>query len=255
MILEAPKQLEVQRIGDLNEGLTAGISEESLPFVFELVSKQLYSNPIGSLIREYTSNCFDSHIEAGVDDPVMINQVYSIEEGYSIEFKDVGVGLSPDRVQKIFMNYFSSTKRDSNLQIGGFGIGSKTALAYADMFYITTVFNNLQYEYLFHKGETKPTLESLYGYEERVFPETIIKTNEVTGEEYLEQVERVEKIPIGTPTEERNGTIIRVNIERHDLEKFREEESRKRQAISDAIGLLLPGKYGAAGKLAYNLWS
>lgn len=223
MILEQPRQLEVRRIGDLNEGLTAGISEESLPFVFELVSKQLYSNPIGSLIREYTSNCFDSHIEANVEDPVIVRQVHSIEEGYSIEFQDVGVGLSPERVQNIFMNYFSSTKRGSNLQIGGFGIGSKTALAYADMFYITTVFDSLQYEYLFHKGETKPTLESLHGYEEYIYTESTIKTDEITGEECIEQTEVTQRVPIGVSTQNRNGTIIRVNIERQDLEKFKEE--------------------------------
>lgn len=226
MVLEQPKQLEVKKIGDLNEGLTAGIDESSLPFVFELVSKQLYSNPIGSLIREYTSNCFDSHIEAEVDEPVIINQVYSVEEGYAIEFIDVGVGLSPDRIIRIFMNYFSSTKRETNNQIGGFGIGSKTGLAYDGcngMFYITTIFDGLMYEYLYHKGEVKPTLESLYGYNEYPIEVPIIVTDEVTGEEIIEYEYRIQKVPIGVPTEERNGTTIKINIDKEDLAKFKEE--------------------------------
>lgn len=124
MIVQAIKQLEIQRVGDTDEGIQAGIDESSLPFVFELVSKQLYSNPIGSIVREITSNCFDSHIEAKVDQPVIISKTYNIEEGYSIEFKDVGVGISPPRMNNIFMNYFSSTKRETNELIGGFGLTS-----------------------------------------------------------------------------------------------------------------------------------
>ena len=189
MKLEQLKTLEIKRVGNTDEGITAGIDESSLPFVFELVSKQLYSNPIGSVIREITSNCFDSHIEAGVDEPVIISKSYDSDEGWSIEFKDVGVGLSPERVQKIYMNYFSSTKRETNNQIGGFGIGSKTPLAYTDMFYITTIFDGIKYEYIFHKGEEKPTLDEL-GQEE---------------------------------TEEHNGTTIRIVIEDGDTTKFYDE--------------------------------
>src|SRR5580765_3154758 len=74
MILEKLKTLEIESIGDTEDGIAAGIAEESLPFVFEFMSTQLYSNPIGSLIREITSNCFDSHVEAGVEDPVIISR-------------------------------------------------------------------------------------------------------------------------------------------------------------------------------------
>lgn len=161
MKLETLKVLEVERINDTSEGIGAGINQESLPFVFELVSRHLYSNPIGSVIREITSNCFDSHIEAGVNEPVIITKGYDLEEGTYIEFKDVGVGLSPERIQNIYMNYFSSTKRGSNEEIGGFGIGSKTPLAYVDLFYIITIFDGIEYEYILHRGESKPTLELL----------------------------------------------------------------------------------------------
>lgn len=186
MILEALKVLEVERINDKDDGIKAGINEESLPFVFELVSKHLYSNPIGSVIREITSNCFDSHIEAGVNEPVIITRGYDREEGFYIEFKDVGVGLSPERVQNIYMNYFSSTKRGDNGQIGGFGIGSKTPLAYADLFYIITIFDGIEYEYILHRGESKPTLE-LLGQKE---------------------------------TTEHNGTRVKIYVETGDVSRF-----------------------------------
>jgi len=179
MKIENPKHLEVKSVGELADSKKAGIAENSLPFVFDILSKQLYSNPIGSIVREITSNCFDSHKEAKVDDPVIIRKVWDKEDKqYYIEFEDFGVGLSPERMESIYMNYFSSTKRESNEQIGGFGLGSKTPLSYSDMFYITTRYEAIEYQYIFHKGENTPTLETL------------------SEEETLE----------------RNGTIIRIPI-------------------------------------------
>jgi hypothetical protein len=223
MILEKLKTLDIENIGDTEEGIEAGIAEDSMPFVFEFVSTQLYSNPIGSLIREITSNCHDSHVEAGVTDPVIVKMFSKPDEGWFIEFIDKGVGISPERMLNIYMNYFSSTKRGDNKQIGGFGLGSKTPLAYQDYFYIDTVFDGMKYEYLYHKGETKPTLESLKGYD------------------YVND----ERYPIGEPTEEHNGTIIRIQIKdtfkdgniinyTSDISKFK-DELRKQLTYFDDV--------------------
>lgn len=220
MIIDKSNNLEITTIGgDDDEGIKAGIDKENYGFVFQILSTKFYSNPIGSLIREITSNCFDSHIEAGVDDPVVIGRVYTTEEGYAITFKDVGVGLSPDRIVNVYMNYFSSTKRDNNNQLGGFGLGSKTPLSYADLFYITTIHDGTKYELIYHKGETDPTLESIHGWE------TIITTRTKWNDdlEMEEEFEIREKYPLGIPTSERNGTVIKVNIERSDLHNFEEE--------------------------------
>ena len=161
MKIIVPNQLNITNIaGDFSDSIEAGMDESSLPFILEMLSKNFYSNPIGSICREITSNCFDSHIEANVDEPVII-KIANDEEGEYIEFKDVGAGLSPDRIRSIYMKYFTSTKRDSNDQIGGFGLGSKTPLSYTDYFYITTIFNNIKYFYLFSKGEKLPTLDLL----------------------------------------------------------------------------------------------
>ena len=160
MIIGEHKEIEKENVaGDFNS-IEAGIDEGSMTFLFEMFSKSLYSKPIESIVREITSNCFDSHKEANVDKAVVINYK-SDEEGSYISFQDFGVGLSPERIQSIYMKYFSSTKRDSNEQIGGFGLGSKTPLAYTDYFYINTNFNGIAYQYIFSKGEKKPTLDLL----------------------------------------------------------------------------------------------
>jgi len=245
MKLEYVKQLDIQRLGDTDEGLESGIAKESLPFIFELVSKKLYSNPIGSMIREITSNCFDSHVEAGTDEPVMISKSYHVEEGWSIEFKDVGTGMSPDLMREIYMNWFSSTRRVSNDFLGAFGIGSKTPLSYADLFYITTIHDGKQYEYIFHKGEKLPMLESLLGYDEPECAECEEMIEEVNGEEEgsfedheIEESSTpkivIPRVPSHIPTTEHNGTVIKVVMEQADLFKF-EAELKTQLAYFDNV--------------------
>lgn len=70
-----------------------------------------------------------------------------------VEFIDYGVGLSPKRVEEVFTVYFESSKRDTNDQIGSFGLGSKSAYAYTDSFYVTTRYEGTEYQYLMSKNE------------------------------------------------------------------------------------------------------
>lgn len=198
MILKETKSITID--SDI-EGIKGGISEESFPFMFNILSKSYYSRKIDSIIREIASNCYDSHIEAGVSEPIIIEKRYDVEnDSYSIVFKDVGIGMSPERVYNVFNNWFTSTKRDTNDFIGAFGLGSKSPFAYRDDFYITTIYNGLKYEYIYVLTSTLPNLISLNGYNET----TIIKE----GKEDEEDKEVIIKIPIGYPTKEHNGTEI-----------------------------------------------
>lgn len=123
MILEEVKGIEI--VSDI-EGVKGGISAESFPFMFRILSKAYYSRKLDSIVRELGSNCYDSHIEAGIKDPIIIERRFDVENNsYNIVFKDVGIGMSPDRVYNIFNNWFTSTKRDSNFYIGAFGLTKK----------------------------------------------------------------------------------------------------------------------------------
>lgn len=142
------------------ETTEAGIAKDDQGYLFEVLSKRLYSNPEGTIVREITSNCFDSHVEAEVEKPVVIKFTY--DEGCTfMSFFDFGVGLSPDRIKKVYMNYFSSTKRQTNTQIGGFGLGSKSPLSYTNSFFIITQFQGSRRTYLMSQAAQKPTLELL----------------------------------------------------------------------------------------------
>jgi hypothetical protein len=158
MIVQNYKQSEID--GDDFEGVDASIDESNLGFLFDIVSKQMYRRPINSIVREITSNCFDSHIEAKIDDPVVVIMKHD-EGGDYICFKDIGVGMSPERMSKTYSKYFSSTKRGSNDQIGMFGLGSKSPLSYTDLFYLTTNYNGKKYEYQIHNGKKTPRIDLL----------------------------------------------------------------------------------------------
>lgn len=160
MKLSEEKYEENRILGEETDSIKASISQDALVHVFDTMSKTLYSKPINAIVREITSNCFDSHIEAGVEDAVVI-QKSKDDEGQYISFIDYGVGISPERVKNVYMNYFSSTKRSTNEQIGGFGLGSKTPLAYTNYFYINTVVNNIKYQYILSKQSGIPVLDLL----------------------------------------------------------------------------------------------
>lgn len=98
----------------------------------------LYANPFRSMIREIVANAHDANRQSGYNGPVEIS-VHKDGVEYYIEIKDRGVGMTYDDMVNIYTTFFKSTKNDSNDSIGGFGIGSKSPLAYADYFIATSV--------------------------------------------------------------------------------------------------------------------
>lgn len=144
---------------DVLESIDFSLDQSSMNMLFKGFSDSLYSNKIGSVVREITSNCFDSHVEAGVTKDVEIEFVTGTNSQRSIIFRDFGVGLSPERVKNIYSKYFSSTKRDTNNQIGGFGLGSKTPLSYSEMFTARTRVDGTEYVYLIHRGTGAPVIK------------------------------------------------------------------------------------------------
>lgn len=178
------------------------LSRDSQSIIFQMFSKNIYSNPIGSVVREITSNCFDSHMEAGVKDmPVIIRKSFDNEtDTFYISFIDFGIGMSPQRINDVFSVMFSSTKRDSNDQIGAFGLGSKTPLAYKrrtglgegeydNSYFITTQYDGQKYVYHVYEGNSSPKITLLHQ----------------------------------ESTIERNGTEIRIPVLKNDLIAFERE--------------------------------
>lgn len=127
--------------------------------ILQLVTKDLYKYPIQSVCREIISNCYDANKEAGYSEEE--NKILIKISDKSISFIDKGLGMSPDFIDKVYSSYFTSTKKTSNEFIGGFGLGSKSPLAYNSYFYINTVSNGVRYNYLFDKNDIETGIAAI----------------------------------------------------------------------------------------------
>lgn len=96
------------------------------------VLTNLYSDNELAVIREYSTNALDSHIFAGVSDPIEITIPNSLTN--ELVITDHGLGLSKDEIQNVYGTYGTSTKRESDDVAGCLGLGSKSALAYTSAF-------------------------------------------------------------------------------------------------------------------------
>jgi len=129
------KKINVETDGEFKEmSFTIG----NVAFVLEILRSKLYSNPVKAICQEIMTNARDAHRELGnADRPIKITLPNEFDENFRV--RDFGVGISPERMQDVFINYGNSTKRDSDNETGGFGIGAKTPFAYGDSFQIITV--------------------------------------------------------------------------------------------------------------------
>lgn len=111
--------LEHQQVvieGDELDSHKAKINATKQGKLFKILSG-LYSDIIGSITREYTSNAIDSHRTANQEDPILIKLTTE-----NITIQDFGTGLSDQEVRDIYINYLESTKEDTNDVHGGFGL-------------------------------------------------------------------------------------------------------------------------------------
>lgn len=114
------------------------IRSQDMHIVINILRAKMYSNPIRTITQELMSNARDAQRELGNgDEPIFVKLPSQFDPTFSVT--DYGVGISPDRMWDVFINYGASTKRDSNHQTGGFGLGAKSPFSYTDQFTITSI--------------------------------------------------------------------------------------------------------------------
>lgn len=170
------------------KALNFGISDVRL--VVDILSK-LYAYPIRTLVQEYICNGRDAMREAYTWGklPIEITVPNTLDPVFKV--RDYGIGISPDRMENIFVNYGSSTKRNTNTQTGGFGIGAKSAFSYTDSFTITSFVAGTKFTYVAHLADNG-------------------------GVNLISQ----------EPTKERNGVEISIGVKPKDIPEFRNAVQR-----------------------------
>ena len=115
------KHRELQSRGVQEQG-NFGISKQDEGHLMTILRDTLYSDKVLAVLREYSSNAWDAHREAGKPTlPIKITMPTDMEPTLSI--RDWGLGLSPVDVFEVFTQYGASTKRDNDNAVGMLGIG------------------------------------------------------------------------------------------------------------------------------------
>jgi hypothetical protein len=129
------------------------------PKIFNFFADQTYANKPRAICRELVANAWDSHQMAGKGElavevwlPTILDPVFRV--------RDFGLGMNHSFMMNEFMCYADgSTKDQSNIAIGGFGIGSKSPFAYVDQYTVSSRFDGVESVYsVFKDAEGIPAI-------------------------------------------------------------------------------------------------
>ena len=144
--------INVQSSGIQSESFF-NVKESNVGHIFSILRNKLYSNKPLAIIREYCTNAFDAHVEAGIPErPIEVSFPTAFKN--SLTIRDFGHGLSEGDVFNVFASYGESTKRNTNDQVGMMGLGSKSAFCYVNDFTITSYHAGKKSTYLAYIDET-----------------------------------------------------------------------------------------------------
>jgi hypothetical protein len=116
--------IDIQKSEEIVES-SFGISVEDSAHILSILRDKLYSNKVLAVIREYSTNAYDAHVEAGIPDrPIEVTLPSRLDSTLSI--RDYGIGLTEEDVRNIYAMYGASTKRSSNAFTGQLGLGCLT---------------------------------------------------------------------------------------------------------------------------------
>jgi Histidine kinase-, DNA gyrase B-, and HSP90-like ATPase len=130
MIPEKEKAYEIQSnlAGTKHQ---MGIAQEAMEHIMDMLANA-YPHPKQAVLREYSTNAHDAHVEAGVTDPIEVELPGPLSQ--ALKIRDYGIGLSEQDIHDIYSQYGASTKRGTNALNGMLGIGCKSGLAYCNQF-------------------------------------------------------------------------------------------------------------------------
>jgi hypothetical protein len=132
----------IRQTGDLGgQKVKMVIDENALAHIMSVLT-DLYSDPVGAVVREYSTNALDSHIEAGNTAPIEVFTPNALSPFFKVV--DHGVGLSVDDITNMYSKYGASSKRETNEQVGMLGLGAKSALTLVAQFSLISVKNGVK---------------------------------------------------------------------------------------------------------------
>jgi hypothetical protein len=179
----------IEKSGDFEE---SQFSIEASAKAFFILSDGLYSNKILAVVRELSTNAYDSHVDAGKKDvPFDVHLPSRFNPTFYI--RDYGTSMSHEHCMELYTTYFRSTRNNSNDAVGCLGLGSKAPFAYGDSFIVEAYLDGTRRLYNAYKNEDGNPVFSLMD----------------SGE-----------------TNEANGIKVSISVNEYDIDRF-VREARK----------------------------
>lgn len=97
----------------------------------------MYADPVSAVTREYIANAVDATTAAGTKSPVEVTVPTLMTP--TLVVKDYGTGMDAETLESAFLAFAESTKGDTNDQVGGLGVGAKSAWTICESFTVDTV--------------------------------------------------------------------------------------------------------------------
>lgn len=144
----------------------AKVSPAAYGVIMDLLSN-IYTDSAAAVLREYSVNGWDEHRKHGVERPVEVTLPSTLQP--TLLIRDFAKGLPMEGtfhlddlgevvwdqygVMQVFGEYGESSKRQTDDEVGGFGIGSKAAFALGHQFMVTSYRDGEFFTALFTLGE------------------------------------------------------------------------------------------------------
>ena len=112
------------------------VSPEAMKYILPRLT-DLYLDPVEAVVRETVSNAQDAAGRAVSTSPVVVESPDLLSP--SLVVSDSGDGMTREQVERTYVSYGMSSKRDDLGQVGAFGLGAKAPLAYTSEFQVETV--------------------------------------------------------------------------------------------------------------------
>jgi len=164
-------------------------SIEASSKAFFILSDGLYSNKIKAVIRELSTNAYDSHVEANkINVPFDVHMPTKLNTTFYI--RDYGTSMNHEQCMQLYTTYFRSTRNNSNDAVGCLGLGSKAPFAYTDSFTVEAYLDGKKRIYTGYKDSDGSPVFSL-----------------------LDEID----------TDEQDGIKVSISVNEYDIHNFNEE--------------------------------
>ncbi|ARB13665.1 hypothetical protein Ccr2_gp135c [Caulobacter phage Ccr2] len=162
---------------------------------FRMLIDGLYSDKIGSMVREVTTNAYDSQLVSGYKGTFFVHAPNELRPEFYV--RDYGVGMNHEKVMFLYSTLFESDKDQTDDLVGAFGLGSKSPFAYTSQFSVSCYDGDVVRHYTAAIGEGGRPRIMLQGTEECAEPVGVRVTVGVAAKDFPAFEKAIRNVALG----------------------------------------------------------